>query len=351
MVLVAFRYDDYSNSSATDIELRLLEIFAMLGGRHTFSVIPFDPEPLQDEKAAFVARHESNGSVELALHGYRHERDRWGEFPMKSLEQQRNMLREGREHLRNKTGADVKVFVPPWNAYDANTLRALECEGFTAIGASLGGLWRSDLKFIPFTCEIPQVEQAIDRAITEGERNGYVAIMYHSYDFTESEDGRSCISLNEFNSLLKRLTDRGDVELVRHSDLIKSLGDLSGGRLLRNAVYCMSADFTPPLRRDRTPLFLRSRLALRGQLARFWALTTGWYAGWTGLAFVAAWVLTRALSTLPVLPILVVGACAAVGLLALWRASWDARMYLHWKGITVLSIIGGGLAGSVFAIV
>ncbi len=148
------RYDDYAprvaeNQAHQGIELerRLFELFDRYDAKLVVGVIPepvsgdidgYDPYVAdadwlsrpEDPWVVLLREYVDLGVVEPALHGYQHNRrtpagHRPGEFAAQPYEWQRDELEKGRAKVAATVGRSVDVFVPPWNAWDANTARAL----------------------------------------------------------------------------------------------------------------------------------------------------------------------------------------------------------------------------------
>ena len=133
MINVVFRYDDYSARSATETELRIIEIFKSYEASLTFSVIPFvaagdvhDPSrqetvPLSGLKADILKNAYLDKTIDVALHGYSHQTNNsqeMGEFAGLDQVAQERRIADGKKLLETVIGAQVTTFVPPWNRYD-----------------------------------------------------------------------------------------------------------------------------------------------------------------------------------------------------------------------------------------
>jgi peptidoglycan/xylan/chitin deacetylase (PgdA/CDA1 family) len=154
------RYDDYAPVTLyagwhpPALERRLFELFERHRARLVVGVTPFPvatnsesddgagavsgPSWLEEADNPWVVLlqdYARQGVVEPALHGFEHRRHtpaghRPGEFCGAALAWQYQALRLGRDVLAKAVGRPVRVFVPPWNAWDANTARALIDLGF-----------------------------------------------------------------------------------------------------------------------------------------------------------------------------------------------------------------------------
>ena len=169
-IYVVFRMDDYSAVSDTGLELRILDLFEKKQVGITLGVVPFvcagdqkDPTAqsliaLPHEKAELLKAKLKAGFLDIALHGYAHQTndvsDGPSEFAGVDYAAQVEKLKEGRRFLEQVTGHSVECFIPPWNSYDLNTLRALEEAGFEILSAGWKGVaaGESKIRFLPATC-------------------------------------------------------------------------------------------------------------------------------------------------------------------------------------------------------
>jgi peptidoglycan/xylan/chitin deacetylase (PgdA/CDA1 family) len=156
-VTVVFRFDDYARwSSRTGAEL--LALFQKHRIPCTFAVIPqttaagefasapADSAPIDQETSGKLDDAVREGLLEVALHGYTHAdraalrvsgRDaEQSEFRGLDYSSQLRMLSEGRSTLESLYHVSVTTFIPPWNSYDENTLRALDSLGFKVVSGS-----------------------------------------------------------------------------------------------------------------------------------------------------------------------------------------------------------------------
>jgi peptidoglycan/xylan/chitin deacetylase (PgdA/CDA1 family) len=231
----------------------------------TFGIIPYvaagdlpDPHPqevvaLSEEKAGTLKRAVASGSVEPALHGYSHQtiRDcrRGGctEFSGASYHSQMEKMSQGKRLLEDRLGTSISAFVPPWNSYDRNTLRCVEDLGFDSISADLRGVTdsRSSLKFLPATCGVPELRQAIDSARRSSDPEPVIVVLFHAYDFIEF-DGRGRFNYHDFARLLAWVASQEDVRARSISEAVQRVE--VGADLFRKNKGCYLADrLIPPL--------------------------------------------------------------------------------------------------------
>jgi len=240
-VYIVFRYDDYSALSATDMELRIIDAFHKNKASVTFGVIPFVTAghihdlspgklvPLAGRKKDILKAGFKDGTIDIALHGYSHQTidaDEWREFSGLDYHRQLERLTQGKKFIEAMIDAPVKTFVPPWNKYDLNTLRALEELGFSTLSASRSGEAPrgADLDFLPATSSLSNLRDAVKSAKAFSEAQSVIVVLFHAYDFKEVDGNRGCITYREFADLLGWLKRQEGVCLLSISQAVGSNG-------------------------------------------------------------------------------------------------------------------------------
>lgn len=240
-IIVVFRYDDYSARSSTDLEVALLELFRKHNLSCTFGVIPFACEynyedsrpqnilPLAKVKIDILKDAIKEGVLEVALHGYSHQtvsKRIYSEFSSLGYDEQFKRINLGRKYLEEVLGGrKVSTFIPPWHQYDLNTLRALEESGFRAISSNRRGMVkaRSSLKFLPKTCGILQVRNAVERARQFSFAQPVVVVLFHSYDFIENSVENGRIKYRDFDEILSWVSAQKDVSVMTVDQAINEI--------------------------------------------------------------------------------------------------------------------------------
>lgn len=250
-VKVVFRFDDYSAKSNTDMELRIIDAFRKNEASITIGVIPFvsdgdvnDPSlkdilPLTPIKGDILRNGFQNGILDIALHGYSHQTiyaEQKTEFSGLSYNNQLERLAKGKKFLEGMIDAPVTTFVPPWNKYDLNTLRALEELGFSTLSASKTGVATEDsqLIFLPASSDLLDLRDKVKAARTSSDTQPVIVVLFHAYDFKEIDENRGIITYQEFFDLLNWLKSQVDVRLLSVSQAAKVINDLSANRFLLN---------------------------------------------------------------------------------------------------------------------
>jgi len=185
-ITVVFRYDDLSEISDTSLEKKIISLFQENDISFTAAVIPFvfngyqgDPSvdqvgveniPLGEEKFELLNTAVKDGVLDVSMHGFSHQTisSEGGNREFKGLDytSQYKKISQGIEYLNSRLEKPVDTFVPPWNRYDKETLRILDQTGFKAISANQYGEFSrsSPLFFLPSTCELNELQKAIDEA-------------------------------------------------------------------------------------------------------------------------------------------------------------------------------------------
>ncbi|WP_459938494.1 DUF2334 domain-containing protein [Desulfonatronum parangueonense] len=267
IIHVIFRYDDFSSVSPTGMEQKIIALFKKHAASLTIGAIPFiasrnvlDPSPqalvpLQEDKAGILRRGHQDGTLEIALHGYAHQSscpDRRSEFAGLERAVQLEKLASARSHLEQVVGVRTQVFVPPWNAYDFQTLTALEELGFSAMSADCRGVApkNSALAFVPATCSLHQLRDAIHIARESSDPQPIIVVLFHVYDFLEHDASRGHLSLGELDGLLAWLMALDDVRVLSITQAVAGRLDLSSRRLRRAGMMQKLKRFYPPFSRE-----------------------------------------------------------------------------------------------------
>lgn len=114
---------------------RLLNIFAENNVPLTLSLIP---EKLSANLCGQLLIYFKNESaIDMAQHGLTHNNyseNKYSKYEFgikRSYEEQESDIRKGAEILKKIFGIKPKIFVPPWNGFDNETLKALKKNGFS----------------------------------------------------------------------------------------------------------------------------------------------------------------------------------------------------------------------------
>ncbi|UCD49467.1 MAG: DUF2334 domain-containing protein [Phycisphaerales bacterium] len=232
-VRVVLRYDDPSAITDTEMETKLIGAFREHAVACTFGIVPFryvgpptdtrsqEELPLPPKKAELFAVAAREGLLEIALHGYSHRAHnplspRPSEFAGLDYAEQRQKIQRGKAFLEADIGVEVKIFIPPWSAYDSNTIKAAEESGIEYFSADMRGPAdsSSSMAFLPCTCSLTRLKEAVASARTAPGPDPIIVVLFHAYDFLESDPARGVMTFDQFKETLRWLTDQPDVRVV-----------------------------------------------------------------------------------------------------------------------------------------
>ncbi len=203
-VTVYFRYDDASFCTSDKIEKEVLDIFKKHNMPVTFAVIPYrctgDPvdikpqgvKELTGHKVKLLSPYINDGTLSISLHGYSHQshkKEYWTEFADMPYKEQYEKIKKGKELFKRVFDKNITSFVPPYNAYDKNTVKALEKLGFKTLSANNNGIKPrgSSLEFLSNTITIDKTKDAIYKAHNSKKLNPYIVVMFHEYNFMKQK--------------------------------------------------------------------------------------------------------------------------------------------------------------------
>ena len=284
-ITVVFRFDDPSATSCTEIEEKLITAFRRHNMRCTFGVIPFVSQellPLTPIKVRMLHQAVQEGVLEIALHGYSHQNNglRKGvssEFAGLDYEEQLRRIKQGRQFLEEKLLTPVAVFIPPWNSYDSNTVKALEQLEFQCLSADLFGFagLSNSLEYLPITCGPWNIKDTIEAARKTPDPAPCVAMLFHEFNFKEVNNQKGKITYDYFLDMLAWLSVQKDVN-------VKSVGQVRNKgteRYLENQKIARAIRFLPEqFRYKLSPVIFFSSAEVRNARVRCCTLISVFYA-------------------------------------------------------------------------
>jgi len=263
-ITVMFRFDDYSSRSSTDLEIKVIDAFQKYNACCTFGVIPFvctgdvldahpqDVVPLTSVKADILKNAVKAGVLEAALHGYSHQtirERRFTEFSGLDYNDQVKKIAMGKNYLEEILGTRITTFIPPWNAYDLNTINALKKLDFKSISAGECGDAKksSSLKFLPATCNLLRLRDAVKLAKHIPDVQPVIVVLFHQYDFLEIDIERGKFTYQDFLELLAWVTSQKDIQVRSIEQATKAIEDLSAHRFISYSFYRKLSRLIPPV--------------------------------------------------------------------------------------------------------
>jgi hypothetical protein len=195
-ISLILRYDDLSLFSDSNFEYQLFSEIGRRNGSVLVGIIPFpasiEAKPRYEDKWRIIANYVSLGVIEIALHGYTHKHNRnysgpgKSEFVGLSGIEQTHRISAGKAYLESVLVHPVRFFIPPYNSYDRETLKALVSQGFELISAGTDGVVTDNLRFLPGTTYPQDMLKDIKQALEAGIKEGIIVVTMHPYDFLET---------------------------------------------------------------------------------------------------------------------------------------------------------------------
>ncbi|KJJ84763.1 polysaccharide deacetylase [Candidatus Omnitrophus magneticus] len=306
-IIVILRCDDYSSVSSFFMEARILNILLDKKIPCVFGIVPyvcqFDFEdtmnqekiPLSHEKIDTIKNAIESGIIEPALHGYSHQtifNKKTGilsEFYGVSYAKQVENIRAGRDFLEGILGRKINIFIPPWNSFDDNTVRALENLDFECLsgGIDYSISERSSLKILPETCTLPQLKNAILTARETSSYNPIIVAYFHANSFL-NDNPNGDITFENFERLLDWISAQPDVKIMTMKETINTVQDLSAKRFCKYISYIHSFSLLPVFIQPSDQFLYRAPGMFWNARVLFWRVLTGiFYFSIMGIFFLA----------------------------------------------------------------
>ena len=130
---VAFRLDDVQHNWLNNVQIAVMDVFRETQNPLTIGVIAKGID--NDEKilSYIDSRLNAKPELEIANHSYDHI-----SFSGFSFEEQNQMLKKSEDKIKEVFSTSPKVFIPPENAYDENTLNVLKLNKYSHFSSELG---------------------------------------------------------------------------------------------------------------------------------------------------------------------------------------------------------------------
>jgi peptidoglycan/xylan/chitin deacetylase (PgdA/CDA1 family) len=269
---ILFRLDDASARSNAKAEEMIFDVFRKSGFKLCVAVIPFVGDidgsvwdgrtlfPYPSEKSGIIKKGSSDGTLEVALHGYSHfsiAESNLSEFSGLDFEAQKQRLIESKRFLEDLFNTRINVFVPPFNTYDTNTIRALDLLDFRILSAAIFGsaLPAARILFIPATCGLQNLRAAVGAARRAPDRTPLIVALFHHYDFKEVDASQGALTLGELDSLLEWMAEQRDVKVLSMEEAAERLGEnLSVCRFIAVDKWRRLERFLPDRMKEKKPV-------------------------------------------------------------------------------------------------
>ncbi len=260
---VVFRYDDLAADKAgvresNPVAMRIWQaekavdtLFERYGIPYVIAIIPkpgsmYGQRETNSETVSFKKDREKvefikcairAGRVEVAQHGMAHidhtkENHRVAEFRERGYEDQLRDMLQGRKILCESLNlTSIMTFVPPFNAWDDNTAKALKTAGFGILSPDRSQYYDSarGLIVIPFTAQLWELESMVEQ--TGLPDDSVIVVLYHPPQIADLEGRQQrFFGIERFERLLGRLATMPRVKVVTLRQLARECGSLTTGR-------------------------------------------------------------------------------------------------------------------------
>ena len=198
---VAFRLDDIQDHFLDDVQMEIINSFLENHVELTIGVI--GNKIGNDQKlASYLKYNKNNPYLKFANHGWEHE-----DFTHFSKEAQEMLILRSNEKISSLFDVEPKVFIPPFNSYNEDTISALTNLKFTHISSELdeatppfplsgqkfyhfpetaftGDLNKVEMKFVGVSHDttLKQINESI-------EEFGFAVVTLHPQEFSKFYDG------------------------------------------------------------------------------------------------------------------------------------------------------------------
>ena len=192
-----------------------------------------------DDVAILLRNIIHNDNFEIAMHGLNHypnaiaKDSEWIHLP---LAEQRMKIKEGKAILSAALGPfNLMTFIPPWNSFDLNTLRALQENEFSYVSGDVGIVKNKpftcrdaaekkyfNLNMVPGTTSLLELKSVLNIARRDS-LGTIVVVILHPYDFQEYRGTRIArranYTLSDLDTILSGLKNDASLQFVRIMDL------------------------------------------------------------------------------------------------------------------------------------
>jgi len=202
-IKIVFRYDDVTLRNDS-IDSKIIQLFKQHKIPLVLGVIPCNANEKTaiDPHSPFLAALKESvrkGQIEIALHGLTHQRmTPYGEFKGLSFEEQNRRIYKGKHILDSVFNTRIVTYIPPWNAHDENTVRALKANGIFIVSSSIYDVWTETTYYPMSTGDFHELEGLVLNNQIFG---GVGVVMMHRYEFASQ---KTQDELDKILTLLKK---------------------------------------------------------------------------------------------------------------------------------------------------
>lgn len=220
-VNLIFRNDDLSQFSDIEKESEIVNIFSSYQIKPLYVIIPYKfGESINNNQIVVDSLKQwiHEGKIIPAIHGYTHERNKYkaGEFKRLSFKEQYEMIKKGKNYLDSLLETDIRIFAPPWNQADKNTIKACKANGIDIFSGYLYAPIVDGMHYLNTTSNLfdgplGTIDMALKNAISSDFNSLHVLLFHSSYDFNSD-------NIFMLDSLLNSLTGQPEFNFIDISD-------------------------------------------------------------------------------------------------------------------------------------
>lgn len=238
-----FRNDDLSGTTDLKREARVLNTFNSYGIMPIYAVIPALNNKILTKNDPVIDSLKSwnkEGKIVLALHGFTHEKNRFngGEFKGEPFSQQFEAIKKGKAILDSLLETNIKIFCPPWDQGDQNTVIACNKAGLTVYSGFLcAESVKNEIFFGStnnlFNGPLSSLEKAIKYAASAKNRIILLSLFHSSYEY--NENGRT--NLDSTLSFVKTIANINipspDSVIYNSQNILNVINDVYGQKNIK----------------------------------------------------------------------------------------------------------------------
>ena len=231
---VAFRFDDIQDYWLNDVQIQVMDVFLEKNIPLTIGIIGNNFGT--DAKIVEYIK-ENSDELEIANHGFNHE-----DFTSLTKDQQNDLMKQTNTILLDITGKTPKVFIPPFNSFNEDTIAAIKETEMTHLSSSI---LKGDLP--PFPLEnvavyrFPEItttgfydlgtdlfvgtkaDSILDEVVESITKYGFAVVTMHPQEFSlvEGDSYKNKINLEqmiELDKLIKKVK-QSEYEIVTISQI------------------------------------------------------------------------------------------------------------------------------------
>ena len=249
---VAFRLDDVQDHFLDNVQMEIINSFIENDVKLTVGVI--GGKIGDDQKLVSLLKYNKNNPyLKFANHGWDHEN-----FTQFSKEGQEMLILRANDKINSLFGVEPEVFIPPFNAFNTDTIAALESLKFTHFSSEIdedtppfpksgqklyrfpetaftGDLNKEEMKFVGVSHQttLQQINQSINKF-------GFAVVTLHPQEFSNFYDNNYQNEMNsqQFNELKRLFSSLKDKKIpIVFLDEIDSKSSLVPSWVKHNAKW------------------------------------------------------------------------------------------------------------------